>query len=138
MDSHGYPAFLELPLAAMAKRDVSSLHQGNKSRRGRGSKVKSSGRYRERVSTDGRPESAVDEVEDDEAEGSGSVSKIQINVPVAMWVRIAPISPLRDLNSRTKDFDHCDPRRCSGKKLARLKLIKELRVGARFRGIVIS
>lgn len=68
----------------------------------------------------GRPESAVDDVEeycsseDDEGE-------VHIDVPVAMW-----------------DFDHCDPRRCSGKKLARQGLIKDLKVGTRFRGIVVS
>jgi len=77
-----------------------------------------------------RPDSAVDEIEegvDDEAAeaaSSGSeaeLGRVKIEVPVAMW-----------------DFDHCDPRRCSGKKLARLGLIKELKVGSRFRGIVVS
>jgi len=42
------------------------------------------------------------------------------------------------LTHHSKDFDHCDPRRCSGKKLSRLGLITELRVGSKFRGIVVS
>ncbi|AET38539.1 ribosome biogenesis protein TSR3 Ecym_3023 [Eremothecium cymbalariae DBVPG len=36
------------------------------------------------------------------------------------------------------DFDHCDPKRCSGKKLERLGLIKSLRVKQKFQGIVVS
>ena len=51
----------------------------------------------------------------------GSADDLTSAVPVAMW-----------------DFQHCDPRRCSGKKLARHGLIKELRVGQRFRGIVLT
>ncbi|KAG5353131.1 hypothetical protein C0989_010153 [Termitomyces sp. Mn162] len=79
---------------------------------------------------DERPDSAVDALSDDEQvenqssdsdEDEGKDDDVRIEVPVAMW-----------------DFDHCDPRRCSGKKLARLNLIKELKVGSRFRGIVVS
>lgn len=36
------------------------------------------------------------------------------------------------------DFDQCDPKRCSGKKLERLGIIKSLRVGQKFQGIVVS
>ncbi|OWB80685.1 hypothetical protein B5S32_g4978 [[Candida] boidinii] len=36
------------------------------------------------------------------------------------------------------DFNHCDPKRCSGKKLERLGLIKNLRIGQKFQGVVVS
>ncbi|KAF8328176.1 uncharacterized protein EI90DRAFT_2998135 [Cantharellus anzutake] len=41
-------------------------------------------------------------------------------------------------NGINKDFGHCDPKRCSGKKLQRFGMIEELKVGARFRGAVLS
>ncbi|TFK19934.1 DUF367-domain-containing protein [Coprinopsis marcescibilis] len=71
-----------------------------------------------------RPDSAVDTVSDVEGSEDDSADEsraVVIDVPVAMW-----------------DFDHCDPKRCSGKKLARQGLIKDLKVGSRFRGIVVS
>lgn len=36
------------------------------------------------------------------------------------------------------DFDHCDPKRCSGKKLERLGLIKSLRIGQKFQGVIVT
>lgn len=59
--------------------------------------------------------------DDEEDEESSEEEPATIEVPVAMW-----------------DFDHCDPKRCSGKKLARHGLINAMRVGQRFRGIVLT
>ncbi|KAF5375711.1 hypothetical protein D9615_009340 [Tricholomella constricta] len=120
------------------KNSGASSNRGSK--RGRGSgrgasrnfafKGRERDTFERRGGIDGRPDSAVDVVSDEEGGGEGSSrsgidedeeEELRIEMPVAMW-----------------DFEHCDPRRCSGKKLARLGLIKELKVGSRFRGIVVS
>ena len=36
------------------------------------------------------------------------------------------------------DFEHCDAKRCSGKKLVKLGLMRNLRVNQKFAGVVIS
>ncbi|XP_050300823.1 uncharacterized protein LOC126739265 [Anthonomus grandis grandis] len=65
------------------------------------------------------------EVEDSGSESStDSSSEEEDAVPtfkVAMW-----------------DFNQCDPRKCSGRKLARLNLIKSLKIKQKFPGLVLT
>ncbi|KAF3428831.1 hypothetical protein E2986_06847 [Frieseomelitta varia] len=57
-----------------------------------------------------------DELSDKEEKEDGPLP-----FPVAMW-----------------DLEHCDPKKCSGKKLVRHGLIKILRLGTRFSGLVLT
>uniref|UniRef100_A0A8D8QNI7 18S rRNA aminocarboxypropyltransferase n=1 Tax=Cacopsylla melanoneura TaxID=428564 RepID=A0A8D8QNI7_9HEMI len=68
-------------------------------------------------------ESSEDEHSHTESDDSSddSCTELDLNFTVAMW-----------------DMKHCDPKKCSGRKLARHNLIKILKLGERFRGICLT
>jgi hypothetical protein len=79
----------------------------------------------------GPPAESTDDV-------SASLSSLSISsggkfpIPLAMWVHPC------NLSTNMLDFNHCDPKRCSGKKLERAGVIKSLRIGQKCRGVVIT
>lgn len=79
-------------------------------------------------SNDDEETSSANEEDDDKSDPNSShafglhaKTPSELGLPLAMW-----------------DFNHCDPKRCSGKKLSRLGYIREMKVGQRFRGIVLT
>jgi pre-rRNA-processing protein TSR3 len=59
--------------------------------------------------------------EDEDEEGANGTAPTRFPVPLAMW-----------------DLAQCDPKRCSGRKLARLGCLRELRVQQRWAGVALT